>query len=101
MNKCNQRPVNSYHDEFGVVIVHRQGAGCDHLARQVAGLSRHVLDSLPMHGEQYRVRLLRSLSRRSGLDLALGAAGELLELRLAAGVAEYHLKSVYEKGVGR
>ena len=93
MNKCNERPVNAYHDELGVVIVHRQGAGYDHLARQVAGLSRHVLDSLPVLGEQYRVRLLRSLSRRSGLDLARGTAGELFELRLAAGVAQYHMRA--------
>jgi hypothetical protein len=75
-----------------------RSAGYDHLARQVAGLSRHVLDSRPMHGEQHRVRLLRGLSRRSCLDLALGAAGELLELPLAAGVAEYHLRACTRRG---
>src|SRR5262249_46221578 len=78
-------------DEFGVVIIHREGAGDDHLARQIACLIQHVLDSRPVHGEQHRIRFLRGLSRCAGPRLALGLPGEPLELLLAVGVAEYHL----------
>ena len=43
-------------DEPGVVGVHRQRAGHDHLSRQVAGLLQHVVDSRPVHGQQEGVR---------------------------------------------
>jgi hypothetical protein len=78
---------------FYLVIIHREGAGYDHLARQIACLVQHVLYSRPMHGEQHRVRFLRGLSRCAGPRLALGVPCEHLELLLAAGVAEYHLMS--------
>src|SRR6266545_1266756 len=40
------------HNEVGVVIIHRKGAGYDHLARQIACLIQHVLYSRPVHCEQ-------------------------------------------------
>ena len=80
-------------DEFGVVIIHRERTGYNHLARQIACLTQHIVDSRPVHGEQYRVRFLRGLSRCAGPRLALGLPCEPLELLFAAGVAEYHLMS--------
>src|SRR5207248_9847154 len=73
--------------------VHRQGARDDHLARQVAGLSQHVVDPGPVHGQQERVRSLSGLSRCARPRFPFGVPRELLQLLLPAGVAEYHLMS--------
>ena len=55
-------------NELGIVGIHRQRAAYDDFARQVARLIQHVLNSGPVHGN-------------------------LLQLLLAARVAEYHLMS--------
>src|SRR5262249_47014215 len=41
--------------------------------------------------QQYRVRFLRGLTRRTGPRVAFCIPRELLELVLAAGIAEHHL----------
>jgi hypothetical protein len=45
-----------------IVGIHRQRAGADHLAREVARLSQHVVHAQPVHGEEQSVSILRSLT---------------------------------------
>src|SRR6266446_10690787 len=77
-------------DEVGVVRVHRERAAHYDLARQIAGLLQDVVDARPMHGEQYRVRILRRLARCARPRFPFRIARELLELLLAVRVAEHH-----------
>src|SRR5882762_1265663 len=79
--------------EVGIVGIHRQRASDDDLPREVPCLLQDVVDAGPVHCEQERVRFLSGLSWCAGLRLALGLPCELLELLLAARVAEYHLMS--------
>src|SRR3954452_11703691 len=44
-------------DEPGILIVHRERAGQDHLSRQITGLSEDVVQAGPVHGQQESVRL--------------------------------------------
>ena len=39
------------YDKFCVVIVHRETAGDDHLARQIACLIQHIIYSRPVRGQ--------------------------------------------------
>src|SRR2546427_13280590 len=65
----------------------------DDLARHVAGLFQHVVDAGPVHREQECIRFARGFSRRASLGVPLRLACELLELLLAARVAEYDFMS--------
>src|SRR5207247_2394716 len=78
-------------DEPGVVGIHRERAADDGLARHIACLLQHVVDSGPVHGQQQHVRFARGFTRRAGPRVPLRLACELLQLLLAASVAEYDL----------
>jgi len=80
------------YDEIAVVVVHRQGAGHDHPARQISRLIEHLVNARPMHGEQHRIRLC-GLARFAVARLVPGVARQRLELLLASRVAEGHLVS--------
>jgi hypothetical protein len=43
--------------QCGVVGVHRERAGDDHFAGEIAGLLQYVVNSRPVHGKQQRIRL--------------------------------------------
>src|SRR5580700_9668326 len=75
-------------DKVGVFGIHRQRAAEDDLAGEVAGPLQDIVHSRPMHGEEDRIRGLCRLARRAGLRIAVGGAGELVQLLLAAGIAE-------------
>src|SRR6266568_1581462 len=79
--------------EVGIVGIHRERAGDDDLARHVACLFQDVVDAGPVHREQECVRFARGFSWRASLGVPLRLACELLELLLAARVAEYHFMS--------
>jgi hypothetical protein len=79
--------------QLGVARVHRERAGHDHFARQIARLTQHVVPSGPMHGTQERVGFARGVFGCAGRRLPLSLAREPRQLLLAPGVAEYHLMS--------
>ena len=78
-------------DEAAIVGIHGERAGDDDLARHLACLVEHVIDPRPVHGEQDSIRILRGLRRRAGPCPLPGFSCELLQLVLAARVAEHHL----------
>src|SRR5262249_29161602 len=80
-------------DEAGVVVVHWQRAGDDHLSREITGLLQDIIDPRPVDGEQDSVRVARRLSRRPGSrrPFPLRLAGERLELPFGPRVAEDHV----------
>src|SRR6185312_758772 len=78
-------------DEPGVVGVHRERAGHDHLSRQVAGLRQDVVHSRPMHSQQESVGFLRGLLRRARSRVLARLSCELSQLFVTARITEYHL----------
>src|SRR6266576_5053399 len=78
-------------DEAAIVGLHGERAGDDDLARHLACLVEHVIDPRPVHGEQDSIRILRGLRRRADPCPPPGFSHELLQLLLAARVAEHHL----------
>src|SRR2546422_1756435 len=75
-------------DEAGVAVVHREGAGDDDHAGQVAGLAQHIVHSRPVHAEQDRVRVPCCLAGRACARVCAGLACEGAQLLLAPRIAE-------------
>jgi len=84
-------------DEVGVIRIHREGAGDDDLARQIAGLLQHIVHAQPVHRQQERVGVARGLTPRASPRVPLRLPCEPLQLLLAGGVAEDHLMSGMRK----
>jgi hypothetical protein len=63
-------------DEFGVRGIQRQRTTDDHLARQIAGLIQHVVDSGPMDCQQKSIRTLHGLLWSAGSRVTAGVPRE-------------------------
>src|SRR5207249_5146049 len=59
----------------------------------VARPAQHVVDPVPVYGEQQDVRVLRRLARRARPRISTGIARQALELLPAVRIAEDHLVS--------
>src|SRR5207247_9986610 len=78
---CTRRRVG--HGERRVAGVHRERAGYDHFAGEVAGLLQYGCDSRPVDRQQQRVRIQGRLARGTSTGMASCLSSESLQLTFA------------------